>query len=396
MRIAFINRTDYGSSGLIARTLFEHFKANDYEAIFIGAEQSIKEGGYSVDTNGFVRQINRLTTKISGGDAFHNKNNTKKVINILKEFKPDFVSIHTLHGYYINMPMLISFLNENNIEYSLTCHDCWLFTGKCPHFEQCGCYKWESECKNCPQLKLYPKALFDGTNKFFNKKKALLQNRKNAHVIVPSYWLYNIAKKSYLKDGDINCIHNGVDLSIMHSEEESPFKDINKKVLLFVAFPWYENKGVSTIEYLANNLNKDEYQLVVIGSNGFDSLEGFENVTFVSRLPREQLFAYYKNAYAFINPTLEDNLPTVNIESLALGTPIIGYDTGGSKEIIGNCGVVVQKNDKKALEAAIKGFDKNKYSADECKKQSALFSKEKMCENYEQLIKKILKEKNNG
>ena len=48
----------------------------------------------------------------------------------------------------------------------------------------------------------------------------------------------------------------------------------------------------------------------------------------------------------FLNPTWVDNCPITNSESLACGTPVITYKTGGSPESINeNSGIVVQKGD---------------------------------------------------
>lgn len=49
-----------------------------------------------------------------------------------------------------------------------------------------------------------------------------------------------------------------------------------------------------------------------------------------------QLAQLYTAADVFINPTHEDNYPTVNLEAQACGTPIITYDIGGCRETIGH------------------------------------------------------------
>ena len=54
----------------------------------------------------------------------------------------------------------------------------------------------------------------------------------------------------------------------------------------------------------------------------------------------------YSAADLFVNPTREENYPTVNMESLACGTPVLTFNTGGSPEIIDKtCGMVVEKDD---------------------------------------------------
>lgn len=48
----------------------------------------------------------------------------------------------------------------------------------------------------------------------------------------------------------------------------------------------------------------------------------------------EELAKIYSCADVFVNPTHEDNYPTVNLEAKACGCPVITYDTGGCKETI--------------------------------------------------------------
>lgn len=48
----------------------------------------------------------------------------------------------------------------------------------------------------------------------------------------------------------------------------------------------------------------------------------------------QELATIYTVADLFVNPTYEDNYPTVNLESRACGTHVIAYDVGGTKETL--------------------------------------------------------------
>ena len=62
----------------------------------------------------------------------------------------------------------------------------------------------------------------------------------------------------------------------------------------------------------------------------------------------------YSAADVFVNPTLEDNFPTTNLEALACGTPVLMYDSGGSPECIDEqTGIVVKRGDLSSLLSAI-------------------------------------------
>ena len=81
------------------------------------------------------------------------------------------------------------------------------------------------------------------------------------------------------------------------------------------------------------------------------------------------LAGLYNEASVFINPTLEDNFPTTNLEALACGTPVVTFDTGGSAESIdAETGVVVKKRDFEHLLSSIQFvIEKGKaYYANSC------------------------------
>ena len=81
-----------------------------------------------------------------------------------------------------------------------------------------------------------------------------------------------------------------------------------------------------------------------------------------------ELAKIYSSADVFINPTREDTFPTVNIEAIACGTPVITFNTGGSPEIIDEtCGIVVPKNDVEGMKTAIINVCENKpFSKEDC------------------------------
>ena len=105
----------------------------------------------------------------------------------------------------------------------------------------------------------------------------------------------------------------------------------------------------------------------------------------------QELAEIYTSADVFVNLTKEDNFPTVNIEALACGTPIITYNTGGSPEIINkSCGVVVQKNDIKTIANEIIAMcEKEINVSEQCRKRAVCFKKENMISSYLKLYSEI-------
>ena len=82
---------------------------------------------------------------------------------------------------------------------------------------------------------------------------------------------------------------------------------------------------------------------------GIIGIEKTENI--------EELIDIYSSADIFVNPTLEDNYPTTNIEAIACGTPVLSYNTGGSRESAEMYGLSVQKNNLEELSSALKNIN---------------------------------------
>ena len=160
---------------------------------------------------------------------------------------------------------------------------------------------------------------------------------ENLYLVVPSLWLKNKIKDSILKERDVRLIYNGLDLSLFKPTPSDYRKKYNlegKKILLFVSFIWNTMKGYEIVKKLSNILD-EKYTLVIIG-NQKEKIKNHRTLNIPATSNKEELIKWYSIADVFVNPTLGDNFPTVNIEALACGTPIVTCNTGGSPEIAGN------------------------------------------------------------
>lgn len=266
---------------------------------------------------------------------------TKKIVRELKKLSPDIIHLHNIHGYYINYKVLFNYLkNEYQGRVFWTLHDCLPMTGHCAYFSNVSCEKWESGCHNCPNKKMYPTSLlFDRSRKNYQEKKNLFNGVKDLTIITPSVWLQNIVLSSYLKKYPVKTINNGIDLNIFYPRlTDSIFDKYNipkdKKVLLGVASIWEKRKGLDDFLMLSKLVN-DDYVIVLVGLNNkqISKLKQYKNIIGIRRTEnQDDLASLYSVSFALINPTYEDNYPTVNIEALACGTRVIAYDTGGCVE----------------------------------------------------------------
>lgn len=266
---------------------------------------------------------------------------TKKIVRKLKKLNPDIIHLHNIHGYYINYKVLFNYLkNEYQGRVFWTLHDCLPMTGHCAYFSNVSCEKWKTECHDCPNKKMYPTSLlFDRSRKNYQEKKNLFNGVKDLTIITPSIWLQNIVLSSYLKKYPVKTINNGIDLNIFYPRlTDSIFDKYNipkdKKTLLGVASIWEKRKGLDDFLMLSKLVN-DDYVIVLVGLNNkqISKLKQYKNIIGIRRTEnQDDLASLYSVSFALINPTYEDNYPTVNIEALASGTRVIAYDTGGCVE----------------------------------------------------------------
>ena len=278
---------------------------------------------------------------------------TKRFIKWIEEYDPDIIHLHNLHGYYLNIEVLFSYLQRCNRKVLWTLHDCWAFTGHCAYFDYINCNKWIEQCDKCPSKKDYPARSFvDKSRKHYNKKKVLFTGLSQLMLVTPSVWLQELVKKSYLKDYPIEVIPNGVNTNEFYYRN-SDFKERYhigaKKIVLGVSAVWDNRKGLSSFLELASRLNED-YCIVLVGVDSGKKKLLPPNIIAIDRTDSTvELANIYSAADVFFNPTLEDNYPTTNLEAIAYGTPVITYATGGSVESAEMYGVSVPKGDINAV-----------------------------------------------
>lgn len=365
MKVAMINGGVFGSTGKIMFGIADILEKNGGEtfcASAVTATNRRKEPSHSYYKIGtyYSRKFNVLLSRITGKQNCFAKSATKKLLKEIDKFKPDIVHLHNLHGDYINLPLLFNYIKANSIRVVWTLHDCWAFTGHCPHFAMVNCDKWKSGCYKCPQYSIYPKSLFDNSKKMYALKKRLFTGVENMTIVTPSEWLAGLVRQSFLKDYPVTVINNGINLSVF-KPTESDFREkygisADKKILLGVAFGWGVRKGLDVFIELYNRLSAEKYQIVLVGTDKKTDKQLPKGIISIHRTQNQtELAEIYSAADLFVNPTREEVLGMVNIEANACGTPVITFKTGGSPECISEkSGAVVDCDDIDSLEREIK------------------------------------------
>ena len=394
-RIVQINTTcGVGSTGKIAVSISELLtqKGIENEILFSTATNGYNKGiacGNARDI-----KVQALKSRILGNYGFNSRRETKRIIAELERFSPSAVLLHNIHGHDCNLEMLFSYFKERNIKLFWTFHDCWAFTGYCTHFTYAKCVRWKTGCHHCPQRKQYS-WFFDRSESLYRKKKQLFSGL-DLTIITPSQWLADLVKESFLSEYPVKVIHNGIDLTVFQPTPGNFREKYNipaeKYVLLGVAFGWGVRKGLDVFIELSKRLDPPKYQIVLVGTDDAVDRQLPGNVISIHRTQNQQeLAGIYAAADLFLNPTREDNYPTVNMEAQACGTPVVTFSTGGSMEMVdARCGFTVQTDDLAALERAIvRGCNEKEKLSSACLKYAESFDKN---EKFAELVNLILME----
>lgn len=388
MKVAEINMIPYGSTGKIMLQIADEarksgIKVKTYSTVpfdkrkknfEVDAEEHYSFGSFSENKRHYY------LGSTFGKNGCYSRKGTKELINYLKKFDPDIVHLHNLHKFCVNLSMLFGYLKESKVKVIWTLHDCWAFTGQCPHFTMVKCDKWKTGCHHCPQLNSYPTSRIDNSKRMYEKKKEWFCGIEDMTIVTPSHWLAGLVEQSFLRDYETKVIHNGIDLSVFKPTESDFRKKYNcegKFIVLGVSFGWGIKKGLDVFVELAKRLD-ERFQIVLVGTNESVDATLPKNIISIHRTnDQNELAQIYSAADVFVNPTREEVLGLVNVEALACGTPVITFNSGGAPECVDEkCGIVVPVENIDFMESEItRIYTQAPYSPDMCIKKAKEFEK---------------------
>ncbi len=389
MKVLFIN-TVYkrGSTGRIVFDLGQMLGKKGYEF-----KAAYGRGVYDDDPhcfrigNDIDMCIHAGLSRITDKAGYYSKHATQELLNFIREYNPDIIHLHNLHGYYLNIIDLFHFLaKEYKGRVIWTLHDCWPFTGHCTHYTYAQCEKWKTGCYQCREKKRYPTSyIIDNSRNNYNVKKNLFTSIPNMQIVCPSNWLKRQVESSFLKKYPSTVINNGIDTGVFCPNNQVEREDIVLNVLDGLDV----RKGYVDFFRLAERLHgKYTFMLVGLQNRDLKRLPSYIVGVVRTKTP-EELVKYYQSARYFVNTTYEDTFPTVNLEALACGLPIITYDSGGSKEVVTDrTGFVVKPGDINGITSILKS--KIRIESDECRNEALAYEKGKKYDEYYQLYCRLI------
>lgn len=256
----------------------------------------------------------------------------------------DIIHLHWINHAFLR-PKDIEKLAVLNKPIVWTFHDSNAFTGGC-HVRY-SCENYQNECGNCPVLKnAHPNDL---SHRIWKRKNQTYQTI-DFTIVAPSSWMAgSVLKSKLLNSKPIVNIPNTVDTEIFKPISQADSRKAlglspDKFILLSGFMPSRKDlhKGtiylVEALEIFAREHHMDEnkFELVIFGNRDTSNVPLFPiRTTFLGTIKSEErLAACYSAADVFMAPSLEDNLPYTVMESLACGTPVVAFTTGGIPDMV--------------------------------------------------------------
>lgn len=329
MKILSVNVTfSLGGAAKIAQAIFREVGGNFFygngRAVWRDPEATRKPNVYRVGTL-FSKVLNKYLFKIFGKDLFTaHKHLWRKEIT-----KADIVHIHAIHSHFVNFSFLFRELISKKKKVVWTFHDLWALTARCALPNPCTGY--ESGCAQCVLTSNYPRCICCSFARNLEEKKYLVQSmpRENLIVVVPTRWMLEKVKKSYCAKFRIRLIRNGIDLS-QFTFKQAEITESEKLRVLIVANCFGTQKGLDDFLAIVRKLPKVDFVIAGTIPKRIDEVNVFP-LGYLSS--RKKLIAEYHRANFMLFLSVDDNYPTVILESLACGTPVISYKGLGNKEI---------------------------------------------------------------
>lgn len=379
---------NWGSTGKIAESIGYLAQIKCWHSYLIYSREPNLSKLKTIKVGNFFDQCyHYIQCKYFDNEGLASDLSTKRLIKKIKKIQPDIIQIHNIHDHWLNYKLLFEYLNTTDIKIVWTFHDCWAFTGHCYHFIEHKCIKWKTICDDCIIKNKY----VDNSKNNFLLKKSLFSASKNLVIVSCSEWMSNLVKESFLKDKKIQIIHNGIDLNLFKILPNYKKND-GKFHIIAVANIWLPYKGLNDIIKLRTLLSS-EYEMTIVGVSvkqlkvlplGIHGVLRTQNV--------HDLVKLYNESDVLINPTYADTFPTVNLEALACGIPVVTYCTGGSPEAVDReTGVVVEQGNVNALVTAIQQLKEKPLSSEACRKRAEkYFDRDKCYEEYIRLYERLL------
>ena len=406
MRLLYLNTT-YAGGGAekVTRQIYEGMKKRGHEVYEIVC---YNRRGEVEDPQVMVLYRTPLQ-KIWQRFQTHNRNNESvtipyavhKICQFIKKYKIEIVHLNNPHDSFLGMKDIQTISRMCPTVWTL--HDLWALTGHCAFPVGCEEERWKTGCQTCECLDNYPRLRRDVSADLYEKKKKYFTGNKIVFT-VPSQWMMEQVKVSYLKNECCSVIENSLDTMQWQAFDKKVLRQeygiaTPKMVLAFVAADIsVPQKGMKLLGEVLKQLKPEKYLLLIAGKCG----ETLENLTktyetrylgYIS--DQRKMNEFYALADILVNPSVYETFGLVNIEAMASGTPVVAFDVCAMREIIGSdAGWCLAEKTAEALEEKLKELEADRgelqKKAQRCRQRViSCFEENKMLDEYETLYGKM-------
>ena len=388
---------NWGSTGKIAEQIGVLAQKQGWESnIAYGRHMNASENKLIKIGSTIDMYEHYIENRFFDNEGLASRKATRTFVREIERINPDVIHLHNIHDHYLNLPILFKYIAEKKIPVVWTQHDLWAITGKCCYIPT-TCDRWKNNCFKCPLANRYS---LDRSDRNHQLKKNVLKSLSSLTIVPVSEWVGGFISQSHLKERPMQVIYNGIDLNVFKFKDQKALNSYDipdhKIVLLGVAFPWSERKGLRDFVELSKRLD-ERYVIVLVGLNEDQKKELPQNMIGLKRTQSQaELAGLYARADILLSLSYGETFGMTMAEAYACGTPCIVYDNTAQPEIVApNTGRVAKTGEiedvKRLVYEMTESDFKAKHTIDCRARAEQMYDKDKCFEQYIELYNRILK-----
>ena len=394
MKVLLVNKFLFPKGGAETYTfaLGKMLQNNGHEVQYFGLKNEKNIVGNNVGafvkdmdfSKGILKNLHAPFRIIYSSDA------RKKIRQVLDDFQPDVVHLNNIQ-YHLTPSIIleihkwrsesqkVSKIVYTTHDFQLVCPSHGLFDKDIKPCEKCLDGKYihcfSTKCLKNSRLK----SLLGTIDGYLWKKIP-------AYSYVDTYICCSNFVKSKL---DTQERFRGRTVTIHNFKDISPLENVEKKGYVLQFGHLSKDKGTDTLLEVAKNMPEVKFVFIGYGAS-VDKMKDIPNVEYLGFKNGEELYRIIAEASISVCPSeCHDNCPFSVIESISLGTPVIGSRMGGIPELIseGKTGVLFEAGNSEQLENAVKMILSNQELLNQYTQNCADANYETSSSYYEKLIK---------